>query len=142
MVEEWGTGRRDYSTNVEESVVPIIRSYQINATAYETFTLSPGEQKEIDISMTFEAGAASHFISHIDISVDANVLIYAEIWSGSSPFIFRYGYQCLEIDIPQTLGLSSVKLKIKNYGDVSVNGAYSHNGVQGSEKIMPYTVVV
>jgi len=136
-VERWGTGRRDYSNNVEETVVPIIRSYQATATAYETFTLNPGEEKDIDVTLSFTEDANNHFIAHIDITVDANVLIEAKILSAGYTFISLYGYQKIEFDIPQSLGLSEVTLRVKNHGDVTVNGAYSHSGVQGTEKIMP-----
>jgi len=141
MVKSWGTGRKDYSNNVEMSVVPVARSYQINATAHKTFTLGPGEEKEIEIPMEFAEGAECHFVFHINVTVDANVLIGVEIWSGGIRFITEQGYQEVNIDIPQGLGFSEITLKIKNYGDIAVNGAYSHNGVQGTEKIMPTPVL-
>lgn len=137
VVEAWGTGRRDYSDNVEETVVPIIRSYQSVATAYETFTLNPGEQKDITVDLDFTESSENHFIAHIDVTVDANVLIGIEVISADRTFILLYGYQKIELDIPQSLGLSEVVLRVKNYGDVTVNGAYSHSGVQGTEKITP-----
>ena len=136
-VPEKGVGRKDYSATVEESVVPIIRSYQVNAIAMEQFSLDPGEEKDIDITMIFSASAANHFIGHIDITVDANVLLSTIILSAGLIFFTEYGYQKVLINIPQTLGLSEVTLRITNYGDVAVNGAYSHNGVQGTEEIMP-----
>lgn len=142
MVTTWGTGRKDYSSNVEGSVLPVIRSYQVNATAYETFTLAAGETKDVPITMDFSPGAASHFIFHIDVTVDANVLIVAEIHTvavdvGDVIVTTEQGYQQIRIDSPQGLPLSTMTLRITNYGDVAVKGAYSHNGVQGTEKIMP-----
>lgn len=138
-VPEKGVGRKDYSVTVEESVVPIIRSYQVNATAMEQFSLDPDEEKDIVITMDFSPSAANHFISRIDITVDANILLTTRVLSGGITFFTEYGYQKVEINIPQTLGLSEVTLRIKNHGDVAVNGAYSHNGVQGTEEIMPVT---
>lgn len=137
MVTSWGTGRRDYSENVEMSVIPVARSYQLNATAYETFTLTANEQQDIPIDMTFSGNAENHFIFYINVTVDANVLIKVEIWSDGVRFTSEQGYQEVNIYIPQGLGLSDVTLRVQNLGDVSVSGAYSHNGVQGTEKIMP-----
>jgi len=141
LVEAWGTGRKDYSANIEATVVPVARSYQVNAYAYTEFTLDAGEEKEIDIPMTFSEGSKNHFIFYICVTVDANVLIGVQIWSGGLEFISKQGYQKVEIWIPQGLGLSEVTLKVKNYSNISIKGAYSHNGVQGSEKIMPTPTV-
>lgn len=139
-VKLWGTGRKDYSTNVEESVIPIVRSYQVNAHAIEQFELDSGEEKDVEVELPFSPDAKCHFIFHIDISVDANVLIGTEIWSEGVKFISGFGYQAIEIDLPQSWGISEITLKIKNYGGVKVKGAYSHNGVQGTEDIMPILI--
>ena len=140
-VSSWGTGRVDYSQNVEESVVPIIRSYQVNAYAVEEFTLDAGEEEDVVITLPFSEDAESHFIAFINVSVDANVLISVAIRSAGSNFIREFAYQNVEVQLPQTLGLSEVTLRIKNHSDISIRGIYSHNGVQGTEKIMPTPVV-
>ena len=137
MVITWGTGRKDYSANVEMSVVPTARSYQVNAIASSTFSLGGYEIKNIAIPMEFSPGAANHFIFNINVTADANVLIGVDILSEGQEFITEQGYQEVNINIPQGLGLSELTLVATNYSSSSINMAYSHNGVQGAEKIMP-----
>lgn len=140
--EKWGTGRRDYSVAVEESVQPTIRGYQANATSMKQFTLNAGEQKEIDVPMDFREGAESHNIARATVSTDANVLIGVGLWfpGGTYPFLAEYGYQTVEIEIPMSLGISDMSAKITNHGDIAVNAAYSHNGLQGLQEIFTETI--
>lgn len=140
MVEAWGTGRKDYSQNIEESVIPIIRSYQVNAYEYGEFDLDPNEQEDIEVSMDFSEDASCHFIAVLEVTVDANVLISLEILSGAVTFGSRFGYQSIAFYFPPKLGLSEITLRIKNYSDIAVIGLYCYNGVQGTEKIMPIPV--
>jgi hypothetical protein len=137
-VEAWGTGRVDFSDNVESSVIPIIRSYQLNAYASQDFTLAAGATSDYVIPMTFSPDAACHFIAAIEVSVDKNVLIGVSIYTNVSLcFGTEYGYQQVIINYLQLLGLSNATARITNYSDFPVNGSYFHHGVQGTEKIMP-----
>lgn len=137
MVLSRGTGRKDYSTDVQSSVIPIIRSYQVNATHLESFTLTAGQTKTIPLSLSFSTGSANHFVFTWNVSVDANVLIRATITSNGLSFGTYFGYGSIDVPIIQGLGLSQISLIVTNYSNVSVNGYYSHNGVQGTETIMP-----
>jgi len=137
MVVNWGTGRKDYSSNVEMSVVPTARSYQVNAYASSTFTIAASSTSSITPTMDFSTGASNHFVFNIDVTVDANVLIGADIYSGGLLHLSRQGYQNININIPQGLPTSDLSLIVTNFSDRIISGAYSHNGIQGTEKIMP-----
>lgn len=137
MVVSRGTGRKDYSQDVQASVVPIIRSYQSNATHYEGFTLAASETKSLSLDLSFSAGSANHFIFMWGVSVDANVLIRATMTSNSLNFGTYFGYQRIDVPIEQGLGLSEITVTVQNLSDVALNGYYTHNGVQGTEAIMP-----
>jgi len=137
-VQSWGTGRVDYSQNVEQSVIPIIRSYQVNATAYKEFTLASGEESEETITLTFSEDAKNHFIGEAIITANANVLLSAEMWSRGNQINSTYGYQKIRIYFPQTLALSDLTIKIKNHSAISAKCTYLHNGVQGTEDIMTF----
>jgi len=137
-VESWGTGREDYSESVEQSVVPIIRSYQVNATAYKEFTLAADTESEEEITLDFSTGAKNHFIGSGCISANANVLLSAEIWSRGLQISSMYGYQNIKINFPQTLALSNLTIKVKNHSAISVKCTYYHNGVQGTDDIMTF----
>ena len=140
-ISSWGTGRKDYSRNVEESVVPIIRSYQVNAWATEEFTIAAGVTSTLTPTMTFSTGSSSHHISELFVTADANVLLGLDakivesdgdersVWQG-------FGYQNIVVPIDVTWGVSEIRCYITNYSDISIKGAYGHVGVQGTEKIM------
>ena len=52
-------------------------------------------------------------------------------------FCTYYGYQNVDLNIPKGLGLSEVNLYVKNYVTNYLDGFYYHEGVQGTEKILP-----
>ena len=51
-VEQRGVGRKDYSSTIEHSVEPIIRSYQEDYSHWDTITVAAGAQETIDVDIT------------------------------------------------------------------------------------------
>jgi len=133
VVEAWGTGRRDYSDNVELYTNPTLKDWTAVAKSARTFTLLPWEQKEIPIDFSFVEGAHSHFVTNVVVSADANVLLYGEIGTWYSV----YGYQKICIEMPHALPISSLTLKVRNCSDQTINCIYFHTGSQGYEKVLP-----
>lgn len=125
MVKSWGTGRKDWSQNVELMVVPITRSHQyrsfaglsgVDATAYDFATIDEEGTYgtiAVNVDMSVYIGWRTNFYLYsFRVDYDANVLIKAYCgWYNinTGEFVRRqvkYGFGSVEFVFPKGFMLS------------------------------------
>jgi len=125
MVTSWGTGRKDWSKNIELSVVPITRSHQyrsfagqsaVDATAYDFATIDEeGTYGTIGVNVdmsTYIGWRTNFYLYSFRVDYDANVMIKAYCgWYNTvtGEFVRRqvkYGFGSVEFVFPKGFMLS------------------------------------
>lgn len=93
-----GVGRTDYSTNIEASVEPIIRSYQNSYKYINTYAIIPGATETVEVIFD-----PNHVLLLYDFvaSCQKNVLLDFCVSVGNSEGVLedvfdKYGYQKVE----------------------------------------------
>jgi len=114
-VEAWGTGRRDYSSNVELSVIPVARSHQTRRNTTTVWDLTPYSFITIDKEDVYGRfvlyapliGNKDYVLYTASLTYDAHVLIKAafglvntEEWIGYR-FQEKYGYGSVTFKFPK-----------------------------------------
>ena len=128
IIETWGTGRRDYSTNIEESVVPIIRSHQYRLYYYFDYDLAPYDFMTIENEPIYEqiglAGVPARphgyntMLYTADITFTDNILIKAyfglvDTVTYATDFKqLKYGYGSVRFIFPKGLSLMDISSTI------------------------------
>ena len=88
MVVNWGTGRKDYSKNVEESTVPITRSHQYRVAGPVDYDLTPYAYMTIDEKDTYGSELGFYWIpsddvdyslNNFEVEFHSNVLIWGKL---------------------------------------------------------------
>lgn len=117
MIKTWGVGRKDYSVNIEESVIPIARSHQYRAFSTIEADLTPYDWMTIDMEAIFglivvyALPPAPPYYNYseytAEVEFDANVLIKA-YWGMCNPDIgvfdekqCKYGYGKVKFIFPK-----------------------------------------
>jgi len=136
-VQSWGTGRKDYSKNVEYATEAIIRSYQQQYVVVETGTLAAGASTTINTAITTETVV---MLYDFNFSADSNVLIsmvvYAISVAGASTYVFQdKNYQNISHCILKGFPFfGTVRSALTNDGDASINYHYTMAGLVTGEK--------
>lgn len=118
MVEAWGRGRKDYSSNVEYSVIPVVRSHQTREQFTSYWDLRPYWYMTIEnepyygcLTLYNPLGEPdkNYVVYDATLSYDTNVLIKAyfmlintETWVGKILQI-KYGYGRVSFRFPKGL---------------------------------------
>jgi len=131
-VEAKGRGRADYSRDIQISSIPQIRSYQEVAKYIEEFSIPAKDSTEFSAEFDY-----AHFIFNMFISIDANVLISANIDSEGVGLLDETGYGRLVIPINASYPVDQITVEVTNHSNIDVNGAYTHIGIKGLEDIEP-----
>lgn len=139
--EARGTGRPDFSTNVEVATVPIIRSHQSRISATLTFPLPPQSMVYFFVTRVQELLMYKSIWFNLRGFVDANVLTFVKFGiynSGTgvfSVYATRYGYQVVDMTIPkgilfEPLGPNEyITTAVANYGEISTIVAATVHGL-------------
>jgi hypothetical protein len=122
-----GNGREDYTQNVDASVVPVIRREQSLACALFNTTITAGSSTTTTINLLGQV----HHLFDAYVSCYANVLLYVELIVGGVNVYQNYGYQQVALQIPASMPIDNLQVKITNYGDTDVNAVYTHHGLIG-----------
>ena len=112
-----GVGRRDYSQDVQFSVEPTIRSYQLPYTFQEAYILNAGQTRTIDINVP-----AGQVVMLYDMLMccPANVLLSFEVQTidtdGVVNSVFhKAGYQKVDHHLPRGVPVfSAIRLIMTN----------------------------
>jgi len=106
--EKWGTGRKDWSSNIEISVVPITRSHQYRSFGTGDWDLTPYDYLTIDAENTYGTIGSNFFsadtckyyynkkmnfiVHRVSVTLSANVLIkaYFSIHNWKTGEVIRY----------------------------------------------------
>lgn len=139
MVESWGTGRKDFSENVEYSTEPIIRSYQNTYTSYTEYEdVVPGVLTNVDITIPTETVL---ILYDFFLSSPVNVLLDFDCYAKSATSdvyvnIFRdKGYQTIYHPIPQGFPFfSTYRIRYRNNGERNIDLILTIAGLYTSEK--------
>jgi len=133
-------GRKDYSANVEQSVEPLILSWQQEYKAYKEITVNANT--EVTTEVEIEA-ATVVIVYDFYLSTYSNVLLDARLdfleadgvtWS---PFAAKWGTRTVEIHITRGWPLfKKYRITIKNW-DPSVNAdcTFTSHGIVTSETV-------
>ncbi|GAI51507.1 unnamed protein product, partial [marine sediment metagenome] len=102
-VAPWGTGRKDYSENVEYSVEPVIRGPQTQYNYYlEIPNVAAGGSATVDIDITADTVVILYdfyLTATADVMLDFNIFALS---NGVAATIFRdRGFQRIYHPIPQ-----------------------------------------
>ncbi len=131
-----GIGRKDFSDQIELSVLPSPVSWQVICKDFVMFTIEPNSTYTFE--RTYEP---THYILEAVVTVDANVFIevalqtkYNEEWLTT---LARSGFQKVVLEIPASFPFSDFRVLIRNHSNVTVNGIYYHIGLAGIEKVTP-----
>jgi len=138
VVEAWGTGRRDYSSNTEASVDPTPRSYQTTATCVFDEYISAKHYIEKTVELDFAENADTHHIHYLSVTADTNVLIAVVLYDENGEMVFQdFGYQIIEHEFPHGIPVKEITVAIYNYSNEDIHVIYSHNGVQNTKTMRP-----
>ena len=116
MVEEWGTGRRDYSTNVEEAVIPLPLHHQYRTFStyhydLRSYTMYTYDNEPIygllTIYIPLYAQPDNYILYSFSVELNTDILIkayfglvnaYTFAWT---PLLLKYGYGKVEFKFPK-----------------------------------------
>lgn len=112
-INVWGTGRKDYSENIEESVISIARSHQYRVHSAIIYDLRAYDWATIDVEPIIEGIVISPILENydhlwytIEVAFDANVLIkgYAVLYNSTAGTVTRlmgkFGYKKIRFEFP------------------------------------------
>lgn len=134
-----GTGRRDYSANVEYIVEPLIRSYQSSYTLKIDFTDIPSGTPQIqDTSLT---SGKVYMLYDFHVSAPTNSLFRCTIRVVSATgttalIIHRWSYGSFSHNIPRGFPISNaLRVAITNYSSETQSYVFSCSGLETDETI-------
>jgi len=142
-VKSWGTGRKDYSQNVEYSVEPVIRGPQTQYVYYlEISDVASGGSGTVDVDITADTVV---MLYDFYLTSTANVLLDFNIFAlsnGTVATVFRdRGFQNIYHPIPQGFPFfDTYRLSYKNNGNKVVDLAFTAAGIYTSEKAYYLTI--
>ncbi len=117
MVISRGTGRKDYSQNVETSVVPIIRSHQ--QRIFYTLSFSLPSFSYVDLVVPLTSGGFSMFYNFF-LSASSNELIELSVYYENGLVTDKMGYQVVDLPFLQGFPFAELTIRVINYGtDIS-----------------------
>lgn len=132
-----GIGRRDYSQNVENSVEPLIRSYQNDYRHFETLTLPPGGapvQSVITITAETVVMLYDFYLSaprNLLLRLAVEIFTAAGAWTG---IIDKPEYQTVELHYTRGFPVfRQYRITGYNYGEVAIDANFISNGIVTSE---------
>jgi hypothetical protein len=116
-----GVGRKDYSANVEYSVMPLIRSWQSKYVYSELITVPAGA--EVTQLITIVTGTVI-IVYDVAISAPKNALLrlMVDLWSPLfggvwNMVLVKLGYQKVDISLRDGFPFfAQYRVKIRNYG--------------------------
>lgn len=138
-VQSWGTGRKDYSENIEYSVEPVIRSYQSQYVYWTEITNLTAGIEEVHTITT----GSSYVVIIYDFIFTAplNALIGLKVeaisTAGVAATIFDdTNFQAVRYKMPTGFPFFyQIKATLKNLSDVTYPTCYfSMNGLYTGEK--------
>jgi len=137
-VESVGTGRTDYSVNIEYAVEPLIRSYEGGYSVKQDFTdIAPGAASTVNITLPDKVV----FIYNLLFSATANslfrVTVRAVSTAGVAALIFhRWGYGSFSYTIPRGFPfLGTLRVAITNLGSETRSYIFCASGLETDETI-------
>lgn len=126
-----GTGRPDFSSSVEVSVIPIVRSWQDPAYAVLTISVPANSSVETEIDLA----GKTHYIFDAFISTTANVLMRLEFIVEGVIAHDKKGYQSVETIISASLPIDQLTVRVTNYSDFDLDIEYCHHGLVGTKEV-------
>jgi hypothetical protein len=146
-----GVGRKDYSQDVQYSVEPIIRSYQLPYVLDEVYTVGAGQTRTIDVSIPSQQVGNRHYsvvlLYDFLASCLANALIGFQVQAvdadGTVGSIFnKSGYQKVEHHHSRGAPVfRTIRIILTNYHSVALDINVSLHGVYTSREEYFMTVV-
>lgn len=137
-VESKGTGRKDYSMNIEYIVEPTIRSYQQMYRYFAEWTdVDPYSVNPVDVAITSDTVT---FVYDFRASTWANVLLGLKIEAiGTDGLVATIAQQTgdgsIYINIPAGFPFfKTIRYTVYNYSDKWLDVDVSMNGMYTSEK--------
>jgi len=118
-VKVWGTGRKDWSNNIEMIVVPITRSHQYRSFSHAVYDLTPYSFLTIDTEEIYETigllpptsdwikNKVNYYMFYSNVTFNANVLIkaYFGLYNFNTGELIRkqtkYGYGKVQFNFPK-----------------------------------------
>jgi hypothetical protein len=133
-----GVGRKDYSEMVEQSVEPLIRSYQEEFHAVLTIlNVPPGGTITVDVPITSKYVA---ILYNFNVAVYRNVLIGLVVSAVAvdgtvAPVITENKYQRIKATLARGFPFfRTIRVAVSNYGDVALDFDFHCNGIYTSEE--------
>lgn len=133
-----GTGRKDYSQNIEFIVEPLIRSYQQQYTYYDEYDdVAPGSSAIVDIPITTGTVA---FVYDFRLATFAKILIGLTIQAVGTDGVVAHvayarGYTNLYHNIPAGFPFFNIiRATYYNLSDKTADLVLSMSGMYTSEK--------
>ncbi|MFH1486485.1 MAG: hypothetical protein ABIH46_10465 [Chloroflexota bacterium] len=141
-VEAVGVGRKDYSSGIENSVEPTIRSYQTVYSHFEEVTLTAGEDTEFDVAVTSGYVVMLYdFFASIPKSHLLGLTVKAIQGAVEGFVIQKTGYGNIVEHIPKGFPFfETIRFILHNYGDEDVIALVSCVGIQTDEEHYYLTV--
>jgi hypothetical protein len=138
-----GVGRADYSQNIEQSVEPIITSWQREYQHYEEFTVGAGASvtKDIDIESATVAIIYDYYLSSFS-SVVLDLDVEALLVSGAYvPIAMKSALQAVDIRLAKGFPMfRRWRITVTNHGGADADCHFSAHGIVTDETM--YTGVV
>lgn len=131
-----GTGRPDFSSSVEASVVPIIRSWQDPAYSVLTISVPANSSVETEIDLA----GKTHYVHDAYLSTTANILMRLELISEGIVVHDKKDYQSVDTIISAGWPADQLTVRVTNYSDMDLDFDYCHHGLIGAEEITPRVV--
>ncbi|MDI6860140.1 MAG: hypothetical protein QMC85_06570 [Methanocellales archaeon] len=128
-----GTGRPDFSSSVEASVIPIVRSWQDPAYVMLVISVPANSSVETEIDLR----GKTHYIYDVYLSAMANILIRLELISEGIVVHDKKDYQAVDTVISAGWPADQLTVRVTNYSDMDMDFDYCHHGLISTEKITP-----
>lgn len=144
-VSSWGTGRKDYSKNVEYSTNPIIRGPQTRYIQRYSGTLAAGGSTTINTSVTSGYVVMLYdFTFAADLNALLSLVVYAVSTAGSAVEVFQdKKYQSIYYNILKGFPFfGTIRSVLTNDGDQSINYEYTIAGFETSERQYNLTITL
>lgn len=131
-----GVGRADYSQSVEQSVEPVVTSWQQDYNDYETFTITAGSSTSQEVTVT-----ADYVIMLYDFylsSSEANVLELAiDMLSAAGNWVVvarKSATQYIDINLSKGFAFfKKFRIRAWNYGGTDAPCYFSAHGIITTE---------
>lgn len=131
-----GVGRSDYSQNVEQSVEPIISSWQSGYNTYKAFSVDPAEThtEEILIDTDYVIIPYDFYLScypSVDLSLEIDIYSALGNWI---PILNKQGTQFIDALLSKGFAMARKwRIKVINNGGVLTDCYFAAYGITTSE---------